>query len=76
MHNKILFIFRSIKHRTYFYAQDVEKFVKKYRGQSEWKDQLTIRMDFPVRGIVTILRISYGVMYTHTQYCIPNLFLL
>jgi hypothetical protein len=41
--------------------------MKKYRGQGEWKDELTVRMDFPVCGVVTILHISSGVMYTHTQ---------
>jgi hypothetical protein len=41
--------------------------VKTYRGQGEWKDDLTVRMDFSVRGVVTILHISSGVMYTHTQ---------
>jgi hypothetical protein len=44
-----------------------KKFVKKYKGRGEWKDQLTVRMDFPVYGVATILHISFGVLYTHTQ---------
>jgi hypothetical protein len=45
----------------------VEKIYEKVQRPSEWKDELTIRMDFPVCGVITILHISSGVMYTHTQ---------
>jgi hypothetical protein len=37
--------------------------VKKYRGQGEWKDELTVRMDFPICVVVTILHILFSVMY-------------
>jgi hypothetical protein len=41
--------------------------VKKYKDGGEWKDKLTVRMDFSVRGVATILHISFGALYTHTQ---------
>jgi hypothetical protein len=41
--------------------------VKKYRGQGEWKDELTVRMDFPVCGSLPFCISHLGVMYTHTQ---------
>jgi hypothetical protein len=40
-----------------------KRFVKKHRGQGQWKDELTVRMDFPVCGVVTILHISFGALY-------------
>jgi hypothetical protein len=47
--------------------------VKKYRDQGEWKDELTVRMDFPVCGVLTILHISswcYVYAYTNIVYLI------
>jgi hypothetical protein len=46
--------------------------VKKYRGQGEWKDELTVRMDFPVwdRYHFTYLIWCYVYAYINIVYLI------
>jgi hypothetical protein len=41
--------------------------VKKYRGQGEWKDELTVRMDFPVCRVITILHLIWCYVYAYTN---------
>ena len=42
------------------------KFVKKTKGGSQWKEELTIRMDIPICGVANVFLISI-VLYRHTQ---------
>jgi hypothetical protein len=51
--------------------------VKKNQGGGQWKDELDVRMDFPVCGVANVFCISYLVFYVRIhKYCITNLFLL
>jgi hypothetical protein len=44
-----------------------KKFMKKNRGGGQWKDKLTVRMDFPVRGVTTILHVIWCSVYAYTN---------